>query len=718
MPDSKPHEDSVIWMSGTYDVQNLLLKRAIIREGFSKLTETTVEFQSKNKAVQLEKIVGKAIRLHVMTQGGAGPKPKPKERMFTGTCVSVESLGFHDGYGTYVAEVRPWFWMLTRTQDCRVFQDVTAVAIIEKLFSEHGFSSDYEIKITDTPAVRNYCVQYRESDYAFICRLMEEEGIYFYFKNDLDSPSTEKMVLCDGISGHSPIPEESTVEFHARDKNDRRREDHIAEWTLNETLTRGKVTLNDYDFTIKQDTDHKAADTFEKGSHSFKSYEVYDYPGHYRKENALGKKLAKVRMEAEAIRHKRWRGASSVRTLGTGRSFKMKDHPDTAFNAEYLVTDAVHYLQVDTDFKDTESRRDLTPQNLDFPEEVAGDAYANMFGVIPKNDQFRAPLITPWPQISGLQTATVVGKKGEEIWTDKYGRIKVQFHWDREGEDNENSSCWVRTAMPWTGNKFGFIAIPRIGYEVVIQFEEGDPDRPICTGMLYNADNMPPYELPTDQTQSGLKTDSTKGVSESTAYNELMFEDKAGEELMRIQAQKDHQALIKNKSVITIGQPDIQAEDHDEEGSLSQTVRNHVSETIQEGNHYETIKEGNHIETIAKGDHTFKIETGSQEIEIKKNRTQTIEGKHTKTITGNDATTVKSGNMTVNVSMGKISMEAMQEISLKVGASTITIKPAEISIKSPIIKITADGMAEMKSPMTTVKGDGMLTLKGGITMIN
>lgn len=701
MPDSKPHEDSVIWMSGTYDVPNLLLKRAIVREGFSKLTETTVEFQSKNKAVQLEKIVGKIIRLHVQTSKGA-------ERVFPGICISVENLGFHDGYGTYVAEVRPWFWMLTRTQDCRIFQETSALDIIKQLFSEYGFS-DFEDKVTDKPAVRNYCVQYRETDYAFICRLMEEEGIYFYFKTDLDDSGPEKLVLCDGVSGHTPVPEGSILPYHERDKNDRRREDHVAEWTADEAVTRGKVTLNDYDFTVPLTTDHKAAETIEKGSHTHKSYEVYDYPGHYRKENAIGKKLAKVRQEAEAIRHKLWRGASSVRTLGTGRSFKMKDHPNSAYNAEYLVTDSIHYLQVNTDFKDTEARRDLTPRNLEFPEEVAGDAYANMFGAIPKNDQYRAPLVTPWPQIPGLQTATVVGKQGEEIWTDKFGRIKVQFHWDREGKSDENSSCWVRAVMPWTGKKYGFIAIPRMGQEVVIQFEEGDPDRPICTGMLYNSDNMPPYALPENQTQLGLRSDSTKDVNDSKAYNELMFEDKAGEELMRIQAQKDHQALIKNKSVVTIGQGEMQDEDHDDEGSLSQTVRNNVSQTIQEGSHYETIKEG---------DHFFKIETGSQEIEIKTDKTQTIEGKHTKTITGNDATTVKSGNMTVKVSSGKISMEAAMEISLKVGASTITIKPAEISIKSPVIKIAADGMAEMKSPMTTVKGDGMLTLKGGITMIN
>ena len=231
----------------------------------------------------------------------------------------------------------------------------------------------------------------------------------------------------------------------------------------------------------------------------------------------------------------------------------------------------------------------------------------------------------------------------------------------------------------------------------MIQFEEGDPDRPICTGMLYNKETMPPYDYPTDQTQMGIKTNSSKGGG---GYNELMFEDKKDSELMRVQAQKDHQMLIKNKSVTTIGLDEVDAGAHDEDGSESKVVKNHITETVKEGDHF------------------FTIETGSQEIQIKTDKTQTIEGKHTKTITGNDATTVKSGNMTVDVKSGKITMTAAMEILLKVGASSIKIAPAEVSIKSPTIKIQADGKAEVKSPMTTVKGEGMLVLKGGLTMIN
>lgn len=688
MAESKPHKDSLVWMSGSYKAKDLLLKRAVVREGLSLLTETTVEFQSRNKAVKLDDIVGQTLNLHLIAQDGT-------ERRFAGLCISVEHLGFRDGYQQFVAEVRPWAWLLTRTRDCRVFQEKTAVAIIKDLFSEYGFT-DFTDKLSDSYETRTYCVQYRETDFDFIARLMQEEGIYYYFDSNKDKNTPEKMILCDGISGHAPVPGKTTLDYHARDNSDRRREDHIAEWAVGENLTRGKVTLNDFDF-LSPTADLKSANAIKKGSHSHATMEVYDYPGHYRKNTDMGNKQARVRMEAEAIRHKLWRGAGSVRTLGTGYTFTLRNHPDKQANAEYMITDAIHYLQVATDFAEGDMRHDLEPRNVDYPEAMQGDAYACTFGAIPKADQFRAPLATPWPQIPGLHTATVVGKSGEEIWTDEHGRIKVQFHWDREGKKDENSSCWVRVVTPWSGKGWGMVAVPRMGQEVVIQFEEGDPDRPICTGMLYNKDTMPAYTYPDDQTQLGIRTNSSKGGG---GYNELMFEDKKDKELMRVQAQKDHQMLVKNKSVRTIGYDEVDAGAHDEDGSESKVVKNHITETVKEGDHY------------------FTIETGSQEIGIKTDKTQIIEGKHTKTITGNDATTIKQGNMTVSVDLGKIEIEAMQSIELKVGGSSIKIEPASITIKSTMVKIQANAMAEVKSPMTTVKGEAMLTLKGGITMIN
>ncbi|UWQ81362.1 type VI secretion system tip protein VgrG (plasmid) [Leisingera sp. S132] len=709
---SKGHENDLAWMSGTYSTDGLMMSRAIVREGLSKLTETTIEFAATKKQPNLQDLVGKQMNVHVMRQ--------QTEHQFNGMCVSVEYLGFRNGYEMYVAEVRPWFWMLTRTADLRVFQEKTTVEIIKEVFNDHGFS-DFSDKLSETYEKREYCLQYRESDHDFLCRLMEEEGIYFYFDSVAGDTAVEKLVLCDGVSAHSPIKGGSDIEFHARDDSDRRREEHISEWAKDERITRGKVTLNDFDF-LTPSADLKAASSIPKGKHSFKDFEVYDYQGHYRKNSGLGNKLARVRMEAEAIKHITWRGASSVATLGTGSTFKLKKHPVAENNKEYLVINAEHHVKVAWDYGERESqkteqiatkgamRRDLKARNMDVPEEMEHDVYASTFSAILKADQFRAPLVTPWPEVQGLQTATVVGPSGEEIHTDVHGRIKVQFHWDREGKKNETSSCFVRVVTPWSGKNWGMVAVPRIGQEVVVQFEDGNPDRPICTGMLYNAETMPPYTYPDDQTQLGIKTNSSKGGG---GYNELMFDDKKDSELMRVQAEKDHQMLVKDRSTVTVGldapSPEVTSAD---EKSYVLTVEQHVTETVNKGDRTETVKTGNMTVDVEKGNLAETIDKGNVTLDINTgNLTETI-------AKGNHSETVSLGNLTVDVTAGKIAMSAGQEIKLTVGASSVKIDNSGVTIKGPMIKIEGTGMVEAKAPMTTVKGEAMLTLKGGLTMIN
>jgi type VI secretion system secreted protein VgrG len=312
----------------------------------------------------------------------------------------------------------------------------------------------------------------------------------------------------------------------------------------------------------------------------------------------------------------------------------------------------------------------------------------------------------------------VVGPAGEEIHTDKYGRVRVQFHWDREGKKDDKSSVWVRTMMPWTGKNWGMIAIPRIGQEVVVQFEEGNPDRPMVVGMLYNADTMPPYALPDNMTQSGIKTNSTKGGG---GFNELMMEDKKGSELVRFQAEKDYTQIVKNNARITVG---VEKKDA---GNMDLTVHANLTETVKTGHH------------------SFTVASGQQTIKIKKDKTETIEGGSTLTVTddvkstvkmgnvsetvemgnvtqdikmGNQTTTVDLGNVKVDVKLGKIEMEAMQSIKLTVGGNSVEITQAGVTVKGIMVKIEATAMLEAKAPMTQIKGDALLTLKGGITLIN
>jgi len=696
---------------------------ATIREHFSRLTDMTVEFVTKGP-IKLKDLVGQEMSVKLITKEAG-------DRYFNGICISVECIGqkktetgvhFH-----YVAKVRHWLWMLTRTSDNRIFQEMTAVQIIEQIFADHGFV-DYTKKLSASYETRVYCVQYRETDFDFISRLMEEEGIYYYFDNSANSGTKNKMILADDASGsHSDIPGLANLKYTGTGGRSFQVENTLTDWASAEAVISGKVTLNDFDMLTPKADLKVVKQTGTSSSHSHKSYELYHYPGHYRKDTGRGQRLSKVRMEAEEIAFQVKRGVTTAREVANGFKFTLEEAPE-GDNGKYLITEAVHYFRPSSSQRIDPGRQDRDREDLTYPEEMDKMDYCCYFGCIPEAIQYRAPLETTWPEIAGLHTAIVVGPSGEEIYTDEHGRIKVQFHWDREGSNDENSSCWVRVATPWSGKGWGMVAIPRIGQEVVIQFEEGNPDRPICTGMLWNEDTKPAFKYPDNATELGIRTNSSKGGNADQEYNELMFDDKMGEEKMRVQAQKDHQFLIKNKSVLTIGLDEVDAGAHDEDGSLSEVIRNHVTRTIQEGSHYLTIQQG---------DEEFKIETGSQTIEIETDKTQTIQqnysttiaqGDHTTEVSmgnftnevsqGNHETTVSMGNLTVDVSMGKITMEAMQSIELKVGANSIKIDQTGVTVKGTMIKVQGTAMAEVKSPMTTVKGDGMLTLKGGITMIN
>jgi type VI secretion system secreted protein VgrG len=699
-------KESPIKLRGGFDADQFECQRAIITEGLSTLTNIRLELFSDSTSIDLSKILGQNVELEIETQAGA-------KRLFNGAIVSIEEFGLKDGLRQVVVEARPWFWMLTRTLNNRIFQDMTVVQIIEKVFGDHGFS-DFKKRLSGTYKPRVYCVQYRESDFDFLCRLMEEEGIYYFFDHDEKKGGAGMLILTDGNSGHSPMSEYADTNYLPdRQGQSRYPDDFIWAFSAEQKIVPGKVELVDFDFVNPKPVTVRA-NTVLKDKHNHKKYELYDTPGHYGKETSLGDSRKQVRMEAEEARHDRMRGESNLKTLGVGRTFKLTTRPEWKHpeysGKEFKVVSATHYIQNVSGFTRFRKEPDPAKAALKFPDK-ATELYSNTFEVMEKSRQFRAPLVTPWPEIAGLHTAIVVGKSGEEIHTDKYGRIKVQFHWDRVGKSDENSSCWVRVVTPWSGKNWGMVAVPRMGQEVVIQFEEGDPDRPICTGMLYNNDTMPPYELPANKTQSGVKTNSSKGGG---GFNELMFEDNKDKELVRFQAERDYEQIVKNNATITIGQ------EKKKDGDLTVTVHNHVTETI---------KEGNHTFTIEKGDQTFEISKGKQDITIEGNRTETIKtGNHSTTLnTGNHATEIKKGNhdtkvslgnISVKASAGKITMEAAQSIELKVGGASIKLEPAKITVKAPVIDIKGDGMATLAAPKTDVKGDAMLTLKGGITMIN
>ncbi|MDT1062311.1 type VI secretion system tip protein TssI/VgrG [Paracoccus sp. CPCC 101403] len=676
---------------GEGPVEGLQVRRALVLEGLSQITETRIEVLSKDRSLVLGDFVGKALDLSVESENG------DVSRVFRGLCISAEYRGVWRAYGRYLLEARSRIWLLGRTKECRVFQNESTPEIVQKVLGDYGLSGSLKNRLTQQYERRDYCLQYRETDFDFLSRLMEEEGISYYFTHE---GQTETMVLVDAISGHDPMPGEA-LEYDDDLTNNVPQQNRVRDLHGMAALTTGKVTLADQNFE-KSNAKLMAVQALPKGRHSHREYENYLSPGHFR-ETGLGKARARVLMEAEAARHALWSGVTSDMRLAAGSTTQINHHPQNAPDGEYLVTTTSHAFQ--TDPTEVDPPEDILP----LPSEMRTDANMTRFGSIPKSVQFRAPLLTPWPEVPGVMTATVVGPAGEEIHTDKYGRVRVQFFWDRLGKMDDKAGIFVRVVQPWTGKSWGMVSIPRIGQEVLVGFENGDPDRPIILGMLYNANTMPPWTLPANQTQSGIKTNSSK---EGGGFNELMFEDKKGEELVRFQAEKDYTQIVKNNATITVG-PEKQ-----DKGDMTLTVHRNLTETLKTGDHSFTVAEGN--QTIAiKKDKTETIE-GKSDLKVTGNVTAIVErGNVSETVqTGNVTHDVSQGNFSLTTALGKIKLEAMQEILLQVGASSIKIDQTGVTVKGAMIKVEGTAMIEAKAPMTTVKGDAILILKGALTMIN
>ncbi|MCB2135299.1 MAG: type VI secretion system tip protein VgrG [Rhodobacteraceae bacterium] len=686
---------------GAAEVNDLQLKRAIVEESMSTLSRARVEFYSDDTPVDLTKLVGKPFSIEMDVTD-------TEKRKFMGSVVEAEFLGYEEDAGLYRVEVRPWLWFLTRTRDCRVFQDVSTVDVVMSILGDLGFSAHVTRKLSKSYSVRPFCLQYRETDFDFISRLMEEDGIYYFFDN---TGGTEKLVLADGRGSHSPMPVASTFEVDAMGgANSVFRNELIFGLSAKKRVTTGKVTLKDYDFEAPK-KDLTVLRTIAKGTHSRTDYEAYDYPGRYRA-NPVGETYARVGMEAEASRYETWTGAGTVGNITVGHTVTITGEDHTGGVTKFLVTEATHYLQANPGSTERESGPGQLGEPLQFDPDNK-DHYRCVFDVVPESEPYQPARVTAWPEIPGIQTAVVVGPKGEEIYTDKYGRVKIQFHWDREGKNDEKSSVWVRAMSPWGGKNWGMVAVPRIGQEVVVQFEEGNPDRPVVIGMLYNADNMPPYGLPANMTQSGVKTNSSKGGG---GFNELMFEDKKGDELVRFQSEKDYRQIVKNNAEITIG---LEKKD---KGDLVQTIHRHKTETLKTGDMTFTVQDGNEARTIAKNQ---TQDIGKNQTEnIGESRTQTI-GKNSSVTIGQNSDIAVGKNMDLKVSSNlketvgqNIEITAGMKILLKVAGSSIEISPKGIEMKGPMITIQANAMLEAKAPMTQVKGDTLLILKGMMTLIN
>jgi type VI secretion system secreted protein VgrG len=450
-------------------------------------------------------------------------------RYWNGIVTQFAYVGHDETWTVYRLVVRPWLWFLTRSANCKIFQAMSVPDIITAVFRDRGFA-DFEQSLSETYAPLEYVVQYGETDYNFVSRLMEREGIYYYFRHE---QAKHTLVLADSLGAHHKTPGCETLPFRPPDPHRNASVEYVESWELLERVEPGIYSHADFDF--KKSSLALYSSRAAPKDHAGSASEVYEYPGGFL-ENAAGDARAKIRLEQLQMPFQTASGVANARGLTVGSLFALDEHPREDQNTDYLVVSAQYRL----------SGHELTSGD-DGDDAPFGCDFDALDAKVP----FRMSAVTPRPVMRGPQTATVVGKDGEEIWTDEYGRVKVQFHWDRDGKRDENSSCFVRVAQVWAGDGWGGVHIPRMGQEVIVDFLEGDPDQPIITGRVYNGDNMPPYALPDNQTQSGIKSRSTKGGSPSN-FNEIRFEDKKGSEELYMQAEKNRTTLVKNDQTTTV----------------------------------------------------------------------------------------------------------------------------------------------------------------------
>ena len=533
-----------------------------VSERMNAPREIGVRIASADQKVTLEDLVGAEFTVIVEADG-------EELRRHAGVCVSAGYAGNGENGALYDLDLRSGLWFLGRTQECRIFQDATAVDVVMEVLGEYGLAKDVEKRLSRTPPSRTICVQYRESDLAFVDRLLEAEGICYFLEED--GQGGEKMILADSSGAHEPIEGGDLIPFHPVTGGNTPEGRFVTDWRGEGRATSGRVTLKDYNF-LKPGAGLEAGKAMPVGKHREKDRERYDYPGGYA-EQSDGDEIVRIRMEEEAARARLFRASSNVAKLSVGRTFRVDRHPRIPSGEAQLVT-AVRRAYA-LSFRD-EPDAGAAALSGAVPT-LAADAL--MIEGLEARTQFRPARVTPAPRIAGVQTAVVTGPSGEEIHTDAHARVRVQFHWDRLGGGDEKSTCWVRVATPWSGRNWGAIAVPRIGQEVVVQFEEGDPDRPLVTGMLYNAETMPPWDLPANKTQSGVKTNSSKGGG---GFNELMMEDKKGAELVRFQAERDFQQIVKNDATVTVGLETAA------KGDFTMTVKNDSTTTVQHDTNHTT----------------------------------------------------------------------------------------------------------------------------------
>jgi type VI secretion system secreted protein VgrG len=651
MSDTQSQDSWSLSVSTSLGTDALLLTTLTGTEALSEPFVFDLTMGMSSADLDIESLIGEAIA--VTLTGGTGVTRNIHGRLYS---------ALHDGRRCQ-GQIRPWLSLLEHASDNRIFQTQAIPDIITAVFDDAGFS-DYKLSLTSSYSQLDYCVQFGETSFNFVHRLMQEAGIGYFFEH---TSSAHTLVLFDDVSACSALSSGGTVPLLPVPPQATFMEDNrIQAFSQRLSAGTGKYQTDDYNFETPS-TDLKA-------SVGDSGLQIYDYPGRYTLKDD-GDSVAKVRLEALEAPLSLVEGVSPLRTMTPGYTFTLEDHPTSALNAEYLIRRVEHRAE----------RRE----------------YVNEFSAQAKATPYRPPMTATKPRIPGSQTAVVVGKSGEEIWSDQYARIKVQFHWDQLGTKDENSSCWIRVAQPWAGASWGHVVLPRIGQEVVVSFLNGDPDRPLITGVVYNGENSPPYTLPDNQTRMVIKSNSSTGGG---GFNELYFEDKKDSELVYMHAQKDMTLDVLNDRTETITQND--------------------SLTVSEGNRTIAVSKGNETHSV-KGTRSLTVtdnETRTYEADV----SETISGKLTIKVTGDisietdGAMRLKSGGDMTLEAGGNMTLDAGGSMTVSAGSSMDISSGTGLTGKAGTALDLQGGttMSVKGSASGTVDGGGTLTVKGGMINLN
>ncbi len=724
------------WVTGPFPKGVLLLETLKGREELGRPYKFELGLLSKEPDLDPADVLGKPLAVCIQLNTG-------KERFFHGIVT-----GFHKGGATqlhtrYAAELRPMLSLFDFTSDCRIFNDPAqdALSIVKAVLAKRGLTNVESGSIQDhTYYAREFCVQYRESDLNFVQRLLEEEGIYYFFRHE---EAKHTLVFADSITAHETADGYESILYTAKERRVAGSEEHFWGLKVRRALYSGRHTvLSGYDPTQRRPRQPRFGQATAEDLVTGHEFEHYDSPGGLSKpEEAQQEATARTRVGRVLRTGIDVEG--NTMGLGLGDLVSLRPGPDTAdgepfwgekdFDKQYLVVAASYSLSVDQ-YETGDVAFDVT-----FNDEPFKASYR----LLDSHTQFRPQRTTRKPRMAGPQTALVVGPAGEEIWTDKLGRVMVHFDWDRRGEGYEKSSCWVRVMQMWAGAKWGAQYLPRVGQEVIVAFLDGDPDRPVIRGHLYNKDNMPPYDLPAHQTQSGIKSRSSKGGTASN-FNELRFEDKKGNEELHLQAEKDMSTRVKHNQTLQVGTDRIIVVGNDETNLVKNdrqlTVDANDSVVIG-GTHDKTVT--GPVTQIYGGDHSRKVD-GNQEFFEERNKDEHVKQAHKLTTDkkfqlnqGATNMTFKNTNVTVDSAgtititaggatvcldkTGKATFDSPTGIKFVCGASTLAILPGGVAFASPAVTAAAGAgstvaMGEdavvMKSKTVTVEADGVCTVKG------